>query len=110
MFIGKATFKDKLIMVSRDKHGKFFISMNGQRVGVKLNASEMCRWFLNCMNEEINEKPAIKKLTTEELHKQIKIFYKRGARIPAIKLVREQLDLGLKEALDYCNKVWNETN
>lgn len=108
-YIGEATHKGKLIMVSRDEHGKFFISVNGQRVGVKLNATEMCRWFLNAMHSEpelnADGKPRMSK---EELHKQIKELHIGGYKISAVKLVRIELCCGLREALDYCNKVWNE--
>lgn len=97
MFIGEATHKGKLIMVSRDKYGKFFVSMNGQRVGVKLNASEMCRWFLNVMHEIHDPE-----IDNNKLREESDKILKDGKRIKAIAFVRQHRDWGLKQGLDYC--------
>lgn len=48
------------------------------------------------------------RMSTEELNKQIVELHKDGSRISAVKLVRIELCCGLREGLDYCNKVWNE--
>lgn len=95
-YIGEANCKGVLIMVSRDEHGKFFISRNGLRTGVKLNASEMCRWLLNAMHEEVKHE-----IDDNMLRKQSDEFLKSGERIAAVKYCREHRDWRLKEAHDY---------
>lgn len=95
MYVGDCNFKGKQIDISRDKHGKFFVTVDGQRTGPKLNASEMCRWFLQAMHEEEN------KITDEMLRKQCDEFLKSGKRIQAIAHYRKHREAGLKEGLDY---------
>lgn len=48
------------------------------------------------------------RMSVEELNKQIKEL--SNMKISAVKLARIELCFGLKEGLDYCNKVWNESN
>lgn len=48
------------------------------------------------------------RMPIEELRKKIMEGKEHPAKIPTIKLVRIELSCGLKEALDYCNKIWYE--
>lgn len=56
-------------------------------------------------NNELNAdgKPRMSK---EELDKKIIELHQGGSRILAVKLARIELCCGLREGLDYCNKVW----
>lgn len=58
-------------------------------------------------NNELNAdgKP---RMAIEELNRQIKEFWNNGTKIPAVKLARIELSCGLREGLDYCNKVVGE--
>lgn len=54
--------------------------------------------------EENNNVDDKQRMSTDELNEQIKFLYDR--KIQAVKLVQIEFACGLKEALDYCKKVW----
>lgn len=60
-------------------------------------------------NNELNAdgKPRMSK---EELDKKVLEGREHPAKIPTIKLVRIELCCGLREAMDYCNKIWYPRN
>jgi hypothetical protein len=70
------------------------------------NYVEKPKEFEQSYNDELNADGKIR-MSKKELDKKILEGKDHPLKIPTIKLVRVELCCGLKEALDYCNNIWN---